>query len=109
MTTPPVETPEERRARKAQMRAENAAQLEAELERDFLQPLPEDMAFQDLQLEHQRLRMKIMEFQQLVIQGKVDLAKSQEFEKRMVEKIHVVEERARTAGAGGRHVPRRGE
>jgi hypothetical protein len=103
MTTP--ETPEERRARKARMKAENAARLQEELERDFLQPLPETMGFNELQMEHGRLRMKIMDFQQLVIQGQLDLAKAQEFEKRMVAKIHEVEERARGMGTGG-HVPR---
>lgn len=110
MTTPetPKETPEERRARKAKLREENAARLEAELERDYLTPLPDDMAFNDLQMEHGRLRMKIMEFQQLVITGQLDMGKAQEFERRMVEKIHQVEERARTAGSGG-YVPRKGE
>lgn len=110
MSTPdaPKETAEERRARKAKLRAENAEKLQAELERDFLQPLPEDMDFNALQMEHGRLRMKIMEFQQLVITGQLDIAKAQEFEKRMVEKIHQVEERARQAGSGG-YVPQKGQ
>lgn len=108
MTESPPETAEERRARKARMKAENGARLEAELERDFLQPLPETMGFNELQMEHGRLRMKIMEFQQMVIQGQLELAKSSELEKRMVAKIHEVEERAR-GGASGRHVPKPGE
>lgn len=107
MTAPAGETPEERRARKARMKAENAAKLQEELERDYLRPLPEQMGFNELQMEHGRLRQKIMEFQNMVIQGQLDLAKSQEFEKRMVEKIHEVEERARNAGSGG-YVPSRG-
>ena len=107
-STPPQETPEERRARKARDKAENAARLEKELEDQYLRPLPDTMGFADLQAEHTRLRMKIMEFQNMVIQGKLDLAKSQEFEKRMVEQIHQVEERARSGGASG-HVPRPGD
>ena len=106
MTQP--ETPEERRARKAREKAENAAALEKELEDQYLRPLPETMGFSELQAEHTRLRMKIMEFQQLVITGKLDVKAAQDFERRMVAQIHQVEERARTAGSGG-YVPRPGE
>lgn len=103
------ETPEERRARKARVKAENAERLEKELSEHFLQPLPEKMAFAELQAEHTRLRMKIADFQQMVIQGQLDLKAAQDFERRMVEQIHLVEERARGASAGGAHVPRPGE
>ena len=105
MTT---ETPEERRARKAREREENGRRLEAELESQYLRPLPPRMSFHECQHEHTRLRMKIMEFQQMVIQGKLDVKKAQELEKRMVEQIHAIEEMARTAGAGG-YVPKPGE
>ena len=102
------ESAEERRARKARERAENAKRLETELESQYLQPLPPEMGFAELQAEHTRLRMKIMEFQGLVIQGKLDVKAAQEFERRMVEQIHAVEERAR-AFQSGAHVPRPGE
>ncbi len=105
MTT---ETAEERRARKALAREENGKKLQAELEADFLKPLPEDMGFNELQMEHGRLRMKIMEFQQMVITGQLDIKTASALEKRMVEQIHEVEERARTHQTGG-HVPRKGE
>ena len=49
-----------------------------------------------------------MEFQQLVITGKLDPKKAQEFEKRMVEQIHAVEEKAR-GGQSGHYVPKPGE
>lgn len=102
------ETPEARRARKAAEKEANAQKLLAELEAEYLRPLPEGMGFNALQMEHTRLRAKIMEFQAMVIQGKLDLKRSQEFEKRMVEQIHQVEERARNLQTGG-HVPKRGE
>lgn len=105
---PMSETPEERRARKARQREENARDLEAELERDYLGPLADDLAFAQCQEEHARLRMKIMEFQNMVIQGKLDVKKAQDLERRMVEKIHKVEERARELQTGG-HVPRPGD
>ena len=108
MTAPTAETPEERRARKAQERAQNAKRLETELESQYLRPLPPHMSFNDCQAEHTRLRMKIMDFQQLVIQGKLDLAAAQSFEKRMVEQIHRIEELAR-AGQTSHYVPRPGE
>jgi len=103
------ETPEQRRARKAAEKEANAKALETELESQYLRPLPERMGFNELQAEHTRLRMKIMEFQQMVIQGKLDLKKSQALEKRMVEQIHAVEERARGSSPGGAHVPKPGE
>lgn len=102
------ETPEQRRARKAAEKEENAKRLQAELESQYLRPLPERLSFHECQIEHTRLRSKIMEFQAMVIQGKLDLKRAQELEKRMVEQIHVVEEKARQMGAGG-HVPKRGE
>lgn len=102
------ETPEQRRARKAAEKEANAKALEAELEAQYLQPLPAKMSFAQMQAEHTRLRMKIMEFQNLVIQGKLDLKRAQEFEKRMVEQIHKVEESARGAQSGG-YVPKPGE
>lgn len=102
------ETPEQRRARKARERAENAALLERELEDQYLRPLPDTMGFGELQAEHSRLRMKIMEFQQLVITGKLEPAKAQAFEKRMVEQIHRIEEKARNLHTGA-HVPKPGE
>jgi hypothetical protein len=102
------ETPEERRARKAAEKEANAKALETELESQYLRPLPERMGFNELQAEHSRLRMKIMDFQQLVIQGKLDLKRAQEFEKRMVGHIHVIEEKARTLHTGS-HVPKKGE
>lgn len=105
MTT---ETPEERRARKAREREENGRKLEEELESQYLRPLPERMSFHDCQFEHTRLRTKIMEFQQMVITGKLDVKKAQELEKRMVAQIHLIEEKARNAGAGG-YVPKPGE
>jgi len=103
-----TETAEERRARKAQQRAENAAALRAELEADYLQPLPDDIDFHSCQLEHTRLRQKIMEFQHLVIQGKLDVKAAQDFEKEMVGKIHQIEEKARNFHTGG-HVPKPGD
>jgi hypothetical protein len=66
------------------------------------------MGYNELQAEHTRLRAKIMEFQGMVIQGKLDIKKAQELERRMVEQIHLVEEMARSMHTGG-HVPRRGE
>lgn len=105
MTT--QETPEERRARKAAEKAANADRLRQELEENYLKPLPDRMGFAEMQAEHTRLRSKIMEFQNMVIQGKLDLKASQEFEKRMVEQIHLVEERARGSSSGG-YVPQKG-
>lgn len=101
------ETPEQRRARKAAEKAANAEKLRKELEDQYLRPLPDAMGFAELQAEHTRLRAKIMEFQNMVIQGKLDLKAAQDFEKRMVEQVHAVEERARNVGSGG-YVPRRG-
>ncbi|HET6405932.1 MAG TPA: hypothetical protein VFH78_14915 [Candidatus Thermoplasmatota archaeon] len=102
------ETPEQRRARKAAEKEANAKKLEAELEAQYLRPLPERMGFAELQGEHTRLRAKIMEFQGMVIQGKLDVKRAQEFERRMVEQIHRIEEMARNMQTGA-HVPRRGE
>lgn len=102
------ETADERRARKAREREENAQRIRAELDRDFLQPLPERMSFHDCQLEHTRLRAKIMEMQTLVVQGKLDVKREQDLEKLMVEQVHRVEEKARTAGSGG-YVPKPGD
>ena len=102
-----AETPEQRRARKAAEKAANAEKLRQELEADYLRPLPERMGFAELQAEHTRLRAKIMDFQNMVIQGKLDLKAAQDFEKRMVEQIHAIEERARGANAGG-YVPQKG-
>ena len=103
------ETAEQRRARKAAERDANAKKLETELESQYLQPLPEGMSFNECQAEHTRLRMKIVEFQQMVITGKLDPKKAQEFEKRMVGQVHAVEEKARQAQTGGGYVPRPGE
>lgn len=100
------ESPEERRARKAAHKEANAKALEAELESQYLRPLPDPMGFNELQMEHTRLRAKIMDFQQMVIAGELDLKKAQELERRMVEQIHRVEEKARTMHTGA-HVPRR--
>lgn len=102
------ETAEQRRARKAREREENARKLEAELESQYLRPLPDRMGFSECQQEHTRLRMKIMEFQQMVIQGKLDVKAAQELERRMVAQIHQVEEKARNMHAGG-YVPKPGE
>lgn len=102
------ESPEQRRARKAAEKEANAAKLESELESQYLRPLPERMSFNECQMEHTRLRSKIMEFQGLVIQGKLDLKRAQELEKRMVAQIHQIEEKARMLSTGG-HVPRQGE
>jgi len=108
MMTAPAETPEERRARKAAEREANGKKLEDELESQYLRPLPERMSFMDCQAEHTRLRMKIVEFQNMVIQGKLDVKKAQELEKRMVAQIHLIEEKARGAHTGG-YVPKPGE
>lgn len=102
------ETPEQRRARKAAEKEANGQKLQTELESQYLMPLPERMGFNELQAEHTRLRSKIMEFQGLVITGKLDVKKAQELEKRMVEQIHLVEERARNLHTGS-HVPKPGE
>jgi len=102
------ETAEERRARKAAEKEANAKKLETELESQYLVPLPERMGFNELQMEHTRLRSKIMEFQNMVITGKLDVKRAQEFERRMVEQIHLIEEKARGMHTGA-HVPRRGE
>lgn len=102
-----AETPEQRRARKAAEKAANAEKLAKELEDQYLRPLPERMSFAEMQAEHTRLRAKIMEFQNLVIQGKLELKAAQDFEKRMVEQIHAVEEKARGSQAGG-YVPQKG-
>lgn len=104
----PEETPEERRARKAREREDNGRKLEAELESQYLRPLPERMSFHECQAEHTRLRMKIMEFQQMVIQGKLDVKKAQDLEKRMVAQIHQIEEKARNIGSHG-YVPKPGD
>ncbi|HEX2022542.1 MAG TPA: hypothetical protein VHH36_07500 [Candidatus Thermoplasmatota archaeon] len=103
-----TETAEERRARKARERAENAERLRRELEDQYLRPLPERMGFADMQAEHTRLRAKIMEFQGLVIQGKLDVKAAQDLERRMVEQIHLVEEKARASQTGA-YVPKPGE
>ena len=66
------------------------------------------MGFNECQAEHTRLRMKIVEFQQLVITGKLDPKAAQEFERRMVGQVHAVEEKARTAQTGG-YVPKPGD
>jgi hypothetical protein len=102
------ETPEQRRARKAAQKEANAKALEAELEGQFLRPLPERMGFAELQAEHTRLRAKIMDFQGMVITGQLDVKKAQEFERRMVEQIHRIEEKARNLHTGG-HVPKPGD
>ena len=102
------ETPEQRRARKAAEKEANAKALETELESQYLGPLPERMGFNELQMEHTRLRSKIMDFQGLVIQGKLDIKRAQEFERRMVEQIHKIEEKARSMHTGA-HVPKPGE
>lgn len=102
------ESPEERRARKAREREENGRRLEAELEAQYLRPLPERMSFHECQGEHTRLRMKIMEFQQQVIQGKLDVKVAQALEKRMVDQIHVIEEKARGSAQHG-YVPKPGD
>lgn len=102
------ETPEQRRARKAAEKEANGKRLETELESQYLQPLPTQMGFAELQAEHTRLRAKIMEFQGLVIQGKLDLKRAQDLEKRMVAQIHIVEEMARNMHTGS-HVPKRGQ
>ena len=102
------ETPEQRRARKAAEKEANAKALETELESQYLRALPERMNFNELQMEHTRLRAKIMEFQTMVIQGKLDLKRAQEFEKRMVAQIHLVEEKARNMHTGG-YVPKQGD
>ena len=52
--------------------------------------------------------MKIVEFQQMVIAGKLDPKTAQEFEKRMVGQVHAVEEKARQAQTSG-YVPKPGE
>ena len=104
----PDETPEQRRARKAAEREANAKRLEEELESQYLRPLPPRMGFSECQAEHTRLRMKIMEFQSMVIQGKLDVKRAQEFERRMVEQIHAIEEMARNLHTPG-HVPKQGE
>lgn len=102
------ETPDQRRARKAAEKEANAKALETELESQYLQPFAERMGFNEIQAEHTRLRMKIMDFQQLVIQGKLDLKRAQDFEKRMVAQIHLIEEKARNLHTGA-HVPKKGE
>lgn len=102
------ETPEQRRARKAAEKEANAKALESELESQYLRPLPDRMGFAELQAEHTRLRAKIMDFQGMVIQGKLDLKSAQEFERRIVEQIHRIEEKARSMHTGA-HVPKPGE
>lgn len=102
------ETPEARRARKAAERAANAARIEQELVDSYLQPLPAHMGFHECQSEHTRLRSKVVEIQNLVIAGKMEIAKAQDFEKRLVGQIHQVEERARNLQHGG-YVPKPGE
>lgn len=102
------ETPEQRRARKAAEKEANAKRLQDELEAQYLRPLPDRMGFAELQAEHTRLRAKIMEFQAMVIQGKLDVKRAQEFERRMVEQIHAIEEKARSMHTGA-HVPKPGE
>jgi hypothetical protein len=104
----PDESPEERRARKAAQREANGKALEAELEAQYLRPLPDRMGFHECQAEHSRLRAKIMEFQQMVIAGKLDVKTAQALEKRMVDQIHLVEERARELHTGAR-VPKPGD
>lgn len=103
---PRAETPEERRARKAADKAANLERVTAEVE-PMLKPLPPDIGFNELQIEHGRLRQKIVEIQNLAIQGKFDFQKAQEFERVLVEQIHKVEERARDMQTG-KYVPRPG-
>ena len=102
------ETPEARRARKAAQRGANATRLDEELADQYLRPLPDRMSFAECQAEHSRLRMKIVEIQNLVIAGKLDLARAQDMERRMVGQVHAVEEKARSLQASG-YVPKPGE
>lgn len=108
MTSTPgaAETPEERRARKAALKQANLERVTKEVE-PMLAPLPSAMGFNDLQIEHGKLRQKIVEIQQLAIQGQFDFAKAQDFERILVEQIHKVEERARDMQTG-KHVPKPG-
>lgn len=96
MTTPTPEeqqrAAEERRAMKERIKAENQARYEAELP-GLLTPLKEGMSYNELVMEHQRLRMKIMEMQQLVITGKLPVAFQQDCEGKIVAQIHKVEAR----------------
>lgn len=83
---------EERRAAKERVKAENAERYAKELPA-LLRDLPAGMGYNELVMEHQKLRMKIMEMQQLVITGKLPLAFQQEWEGKIVGQIHQVEAR----------------
>ncbi len=91
---------EERRKLKAAEREANHARFEKDLV-DMLQPLPEQMDYHALVSEHQRLRTKIMEMQQLVIVGRFDHTLAQDMERRIVEQIHKVEEKSHGLQSGG--------
>lgn len=101
-------TPEEERAKKLEERRANTERFKAEVEALEKEGVPATWSFPDLAAEHTRLRTKIMEMQQLVIRGRFDIPTSQDLERRLVARIHQVEERAKTMQTG-RHVPRPGE
>ena len=100
MTTPEEQAREQRRLEKERIRKENVEKYEQELPA-LLTPLTADLNYNQLVMEHQRLRMKIMEMQQLVITGKLPLPFQQEWERRIVEQIHKVEERVATLQGRG--------
>lgn len=89
---------EAQRLKEAEKQA-NHARFEKDVEA-MLKPLPATMDHGSLVAEHQRLRMKIMEMQGLVIKGRFDFKLAQDYERKIVGQIHLVEERASGAPAG---------
>ncbi|HWG90343.1 MAG TPA: hypothetical protein VNZ52_05770 [Candidatus Thermoplasmatota archaeon] len=101
MTTPEEQAAKDaaRRAEKERIRQENAARFQAEVPQ-MLRDLPPGMTHNDLVMEHQKLRMKSMEMQQMVITGKLPVAVEQDLSGKIVEQIHKVEARiAELSGA----------
>ncbi|HVL49076.1 MAG TPA: hypothetical protein VM889_11005 [Candidatus Thermoplasmatota archaeon] len=107
MTTPDAKAAEER-AKKLEERRVNTERFGEEIAALEKTPIPDAWGFPEISAEHTRLRTKIMEMQQLVIRGRFDIPKSQEYERRLVARIHQLEERARSMQTG-RHVPKPGE
>ncbi|MGQ0536311.1 MAG: hypothetical protein ACT4PT_09585 [Methanobacteriota archaeon] len=88
------ETAEARAARRAAERKATAEAVERDLAANYLAPIPADWKYAELQAEHARLRTKIQELQMMVLKGRLTPADEQTFERRLVEQIHKVEERA---------------
>jgi hypothetical protein len=95
---PSGESAEERRARKAREKEANHARFAEEIA-GLLKPVNPSASFEECVAEHQRLRGKIVEMQQLVITGRFDPRVASDYERQLVEQIHRVEDVAHKAAA----------